>query len=184
MNKSIIVLFSAIAIVAFVATVAQAQPFQKGTTAGNVGIGLGTALGGLGKARPAISVSVDHGLWDIGGPGVISLGGYIGNTGYKYTDLGYTAKWNYIIVGARGAYHYNGFTELPNLDVYGGAMLGYNIVKYKTEGGGADLSNNYGSGVGLSGFLGGRWLFTENLGAYAELGYGVSVLAVGLTFKF
>lgn len=114
----------------------------------------------------------------------VSLVGYIGNTGYKYTDLGYTAKWNYIVVGARGTYHYNGFTDVPNLDIYGGAMLAYNIVKYKTEGGGADLSDNYGSGVGFSGFLGGRWFFTDNIGAYAELGYGVSVLAVGATFKF
>src|SRR5690606_41892819 len=104
---------------------AQAQPFQKGTTAANVGIGLGTALGGLGNARPAISVSVDHGFWDIGGPGVITLGGYPGNTGYKYDNAGYAAKWNYLIIGAPGAYHYNGFTDLPELDVYGGAMLGY-----------------------------------------------------------
>jgi len=178
--KKTIFIFLSVAI----ASAVNAQPFQKGTTAANAGIGLGTALGGLGKARPAISVSVDHGFWDIGGPGVISLGGYLGNTGYKYTDAGYTAKWNYIVVGARGAYHYNGFTDLPNLDVYGGAMLAYNIVKYKTEGGGADLSNNYGSGIGLSGFLGGRWFFTDNIGAYAELGYGVSVLAIGVTFKF
>lgn len=184
MKKPVTMMLSAIAMVAFMATAVHAQPFQKGTTTANVGIGLGTALGGLGKARPAISVSVDHGFWEIGGPGVISLGGYIGNTGYKYTDLGYTAKWNYIVVGARGAYHYNGFTDVPNLDIYGGAMLAYNIVKYKTEGGGADLSDNYGSGVGFSGFLGGRWFFTDNIGAYAELGYGVSVLAVGATFKF
>lgn len=179
MKKAIFILLAA-----FIAVSVNAQPFQKETTAANVGIGLGTALGGLGKARPAIGVSVDHGFWDIGGPGVISLGGYVGNTGYKYTDAGYTAKWNYIVVGARGAYHYNGFTELSNLDVYGGVMLGYNIVKYTADGAGADLANSYGSGLGLSGFVGGRWLFTENVGAYAELGYGVSVLAVGVTFKF
>src|SRR5690554_8048642 len=119
MKKAI---FTLLAVV--IAFAAQAQQFQKGTTTANLGIGLGTALGGLGKARPAISVSIDHGFWEIGGPGVISLGGYIGNTGYKYTDLGYTAKWNYIVIGARGAYHYNGFTDLPNLDVYGGAKIG------------------------------------------------------------
>lgn len=89
MKKTIFTLMAVI-----IALTAQAQQFQIGTTTLNAGIGLGTALGGLGKARPAISLSVDHGLWDIGGPGVISLGGYIGNTGYKYTDLGYTAKWN------------------------------------------------------------------------------------------
>ena len=168
--------------VVVLAAVAHAQPFQNGTTTVNAGIGLGTALGGLGKARPAISISLDHGFWDIGGPGVISLGGYIGNTGYKYTDLGYTAKWNYVVVGVRGAYHYNGF-EIPELDVYGGAMLGYNIVSYSADGAGAGLKNSYGSGLGLSGFVGGRWFFNHNVGVYAELGYGVSVLSAGVTFK-
>ena len=179
MKKTIFTLLAVI-----VATVAFGQSFQQGTTAGNVGIGLGTALGGLGNARPAISVSLDKGIWEVGGPGVISLGGYLGNTGYKYSDMGYTAKWNYIVVGARGAYHYNGFTSVPKLDVYGGAMLAYNIVKYSSTGDNTGQSNSYGSGIGFTGFLGGRWFFTEKIGAYAELGYGVSVLNVGATFKF
>ncbi len=179
MKKSIFIL-----VAIFTATLAYAQPFQKGTTTANVGIGVGTALGGLGKVRPAISVSLDHGLWEIGGPGVISLGGYVGNTGYKYSTSGYTAKWNYIVAGVRGAYHYNGFTNVPNLDVYGGAMLGYNMVKYSSDGNDMDMSGTYGSGIGFSGFLGGRWFFSESIGAFAELGYGVSVLNVGVTFKF
>lgn len=179
MKKAI---FTLLAIIT--ATIACGQSFQKGTIAANAGIGVGTALGGLGNARPAISVSLDKGIWEVGGPGVISLGGYLGNTGYKYSDMGYTAKWNYIVVGARGAYHYNGFTSVPKLDVYGGAMLAYNIVKYSSDGDDAGQSNSYGSGVGLTGFLGGRWFFTESIGAYAELGYGVSVLNVGATFKF
>ncbi len=161
-----------------------AQAFENGTTAANAGIGLGTALNGLGNARPALSISVDHGLWDIGGPGVISLGGYLGNTGYKYDSMGYTAKWNYFVIGARGAYHYNGFEDLPELDLYGGVMLAYNIVKYTHDGPGADLANNYGSGLGFSGFIGGRWFFSDNFGAFAELGYGVSVLNIGVTYKF
>jgi hypothetical protein len=179
MKKTIFTLMAVI-----IALTAQAQQFQIGTTTLNAGIGLGTALGGLGKARPAISLSVDHGLWDIGGPGVISLGGYIGNTGYKYTDLGYTAKWNYTIVGVRGAYHYNGFTDIPELDIYGGVMLGYNIAKYSSDSGDTLLGNSYGSGLGFTGFVGGRWFFTNRIGAYAELGYGVSTLNVGVTYKF
>lgn len=167
-----------------ITTFSYAQQFQKGTTVVNAGIGLGTALGGLGKARPAISLSLDRGVWPVGGPGVISLGGYLGNTGYKYSSGGYTAKWNYFIVGARGAYHYNGFSSVPKLDLYGGAMLGYNIVNYSSDGNDVDISNSYGSGIGFSGFLGGRWFFTERIGAYAELGYGVSVLNAGLAIKF
>lgn len=179
MKKAIFILLAICVTIA-----AHAQSFQNGTTVANVGIGLGTALGGLGTARPAISASLDKGIWDVGGPGVISLGGYVGNVGYKYTNTGYTAKWNYIVVGARGAYHYNGFAEVPKLDVYGGVMLGYNIVSYSVEGNDAGLNNNYGSGLGFSGFLGGRWFFSESVGAYAELGYGVSVLNAGVTFKF
>ena len=173
-----------IAISLALSTTAFAQPFQKGTTVANVGVGVGTALGGLGKVRPAISLSVDHGAWEVGGPGVISLGGYIGNTGYKYASGGNTAKWNYFVVGARGAYHYQGFTTVPELDVYGGVMLAYNIVKYSYDGDNSVLSNNYGSGLGFTGFIGGRWFFNEKIGAYAELGYGVSVLNVGASFRF
>ncbi|WP_353138417.1 hypothetical protein [Pseudopedobacter sp.] len=170
--------------VIFITMAVQAQQFQKGTTMTNVGIGLGTTLGGLGNERPAISASADYGVWDINGPGVISLGGYVGNTGYKYMSGNYTYKWNYFVLGARSAYHYNGFTSVPKLDVYGGAMLGYNIVKYSSDGDDMVIADNYGSGMGLSVFLGGRWFFSDNIGAYAELGYGVSVLNAGVTVKF
>lgn len=169
----------------FVATLAHAQqPFQEGTTMANLGIGVGTNLGGLGNARPAISIAVDHGFWDVGGPGVISLGGYLGNTGYKYNGPSYTSKWNYVVIGVRGAYHYNGFTSVPELDLYGGLMLAYNIANYSYEGGGTPISNNYGSDLGLTAFVGARYFFTDNFGAFAELGYGVSALNVGVTYKF
>jgi len=162
----------------------QGQQFKKGTTAMNAGVGLGTALGGLGKARPALSLSLDYGMWDMNGLGVISLGAYVGNTAYIYNSGNYTSKWNYLITGIRGAYHYNGFTSAPKLDVYGGLMLGFNIVSYSSDGDDLDVADNYSSGMGLSGFLGSRWFFSEKLGAFAELGYGVSVLNVGITYKF
>lgn len=168
----------------FICSETQAQQFQNGTTVINAGIGLGTGLGGHGNARPAISVSADHGLWEVGGPGIISLGGYLGNTGYKYSGGEYSAKWNYIIIGARGAYHYNGFTNIPKLDLYGGLMLSYNIVKFSSNLEEDYFGKSYNSGIGLTGFLGTRWFFSDNLGAYAELGYGVSILNIGASFKF
>lgn len=181
MKKSFIVFLSFVSILFCAET--QAQAFQKGTTALNAGVGVGTALGGYGKVSPAISLSVDHGIWEVGGPGVVSLGGYVGTTGYKYSDSSYNAKWNYIIVGVRGAYHYNGF-DLPDLDLYGGAMVGYNIVKYTSDLDEEYFGKNYGSGIGVSGFLGARYFFSDMFGVYAELGYGVSVLNAGLTLKF
>ena len=163
------------------AGIVHAQSFQKGSSMVNAGIGFGTNLGGMGNSRPAISVSYEYGKWDVGGPGVISLGAYIGNTGYSYESGGFTQKWNYNVVGARSAYHYNGFENATNLDVYGGLMLAYNIVNYKAEG--YEGSNNYGSGLGFSAYVGGRWFLSENFGLYAELGYGVSTISAGLTFK-
>lgn len=164
-----------------ITSIAFAQPMQKGTNIVNVGIGFGTNLGGLGSARPAISASFEHGQWDIGGPGVISLGGYAGNTGYTYKSSGYSQKWNYTIVGVRSAYHYNGFKNAPDLDVYGGVMLSYNIMNYKADN--YDGPNSYGGGLGLSAYIGGRWLFTEKFGVFAELGHGISTLNVGVSLK-
>lgn len=176
MKKTIFILS-----IVFMAACAYAQPFQKGTNMLNAGIGFGTNLGGLGNARPAISASFEHGQWEMGGPGVISLGGYVGNTGYTYKGSGYTQKWNYTVVGARSAYHYNGFKNASDLDVYGGLMLSYNIASYKADG--YDGPNNYGGGLGISAYLGGRWFFSDNIGVYAELGFGVSTLNAGIAFK-
>lgn len=159
-----------------------AQHFNVGSNAVNVGIGFGTVLGGLGTGRPAISASFERGLWEAG-PGVISLGAYAGITGYTYKTEGYTQKWNYTVVGARGAYHFNGLTSVPQFDPYGGVMLGYNIVSY-SDTGGFSGSNAYGSGFGYSLFVGGRWFFSDNLAAFAELGYGISILNAGIAFKF
>lgn len=168
------------ALVAF--STAYGQQFQVGSNAVNVGVGFGTALSGLGTGRPAISASYEHGLWEAG-PGVIALGAYAGITGYTYKSAGYTQKWNYTVIGARGTYHYSGFTSVPQLDPYGGLMLGYNIVSYSATG---DYTgpNAYGSGLGFSLFLGSRWFFSDNLAAFAELGYGVSILNAGVSLKF
>src|SRR5690554_4409526 len=159
-----------------------AQQFQKGISAVNLGIGFGTALGGLGTGRPAISGSFEYGMWEAG-PGVISLGSYLGNTGYRYKTADYTQKWNYTVVGARGAYHFHGLESVPQLDPYAGLMIGYNIARYSVTGGYTG-PNSYGSGLGYSLFFGAHWFFTNNMAAFAELGYGVSVINAGISFKF
>ena len=59
-------------------------------------------------------------------------------------------------------------------------MLGYNIVSAKVTGLGAAASS---SGLAYSGFVGGRYYFSEKLAAFAEIGYGISVLTFGVSFK-
>ena len=168
-----------------------AQPFVRGTNAINAGIGLGSSLGSFGYSSqtPALSVQYDRGIWDIGGPGVISLGGYMGYKSFKNSyesgSLNYRHSWKYTVIGVRAAYHYNGF-DTDKLDLYGGTMLSYNILNYSYEdnGGQIDSSGSYGSTAGLSLFGGARYFFTDHLAAMAEAGYGISYFTVGLSLKF
>jgi hypothetical protein len=171
---------------------AQAQFFEKGTSVVSAGIGLGSAIGSFnyGSQSPGISLQYEKGVWDIGGPGVISLGGYAARKGYKYSgssgSFGYEEKWNYTIIGVRSAYHYNGISA-EKADLYGGIMLSYNILNYKysdNSGSGTLQKGSYGNALGFTAYVGGRYLFTDNLGAFVELGYGVSYLTLGLALKF
>lgn len=170
------------------ASTLQAQVFQKGTNVLSAGIGLGSSLGSFsyGSQTPAVSLQYERGIWDIGGPGVISLGGYLGSKSFKYSGSGYTEKWGYTLIGIRSAYHYNGL-DMDNIDVYGGAMLSFNSLHYRykdNNGNNVAGGGNYGSAAGITLYVGGRYFFTPNLAAFAELGYGVSYLTLGLAFKF
>lgn len=177
MKKTIIYL----TITLFTVTIMHSQEFNAGTNAINLGVGLGGSFGTFttSSVSPGISVSYERGIWDIGGPGVISLGGYIGVKSYRYEILGTRSKWSYTTVGIRGAYHFNGL-EVENLDVYGGAMLAYNIANFS----GDSVAFKVASTFRPTFFVGGRWYFGDTFGVFAEAGYGVAYLTVGGTIKF
>ena len=169
-----------------------AQPFEVGSNVAGAGIGLGGSfgLGRYGSATPGISVQYEHGLVDGPGPGVISLGGYLGTKSYRYDGrydgFWYKERWRYTILGVRSAYHYTGL-PIDELDVYGGAMLSYNILSYKYSDNDPLFNyhdGTYGSHLGFSIYVGGRYYLMENVAAFAELGYGVSYLTLGASVKF
>ncbi len=182
MKKTVLVV---IVLFAFGIYRANAQAFEAGTNVLSAGIGLGSTLGDYSFASesPGFSIQYDRGIWEAG-PGVISLGGYLGFKSYSYGTPDYSEKWHYTIIGARGAWHW---TEVPveNLDVYGGVMLSYDNLSYSVHDyNGNFAGNNYGSGVYLSPYVGGKYYFAGNLAGYAELGFGVSILNIGLAYKF
>lgn len=151
----------------------QAQ-YEKGQIDANVGIGL-LATFGAGKAQiPPISLALDFGITDN-----ISLGGYFGYSTFKEEIMNYSWNYTYMIIGARGAYH---FDLVDNMDTYAGLLLAYNLASVKLEGG-SGLPEPEVGGIAYSGFLGARYHFTEKLGVFGELGYGISVLNLGLTMK-
>ncbi len=148
--KKVVVLISAVFFFAFNA---QAQEFESGTNVFNLGIGIGGDYGNFSttSVSPGISASYERGIWDIGGPGVISLGGYLSTKSYRYKTQLTNSNWSYTTIGFRGAYHFNGL-KVDNLDVYGGAMISYNIANIS----GDSVTFEVSSTVTPSLFVGGR----------------------------
>ena len=173
-----------IALLLFACPHIYAQRFDNGDNVLSVGLGLGSSLGGRHySSTPGISLQYEHGNWDAGGPGVISLGAYLGFQGFTYSAFGYHQKLNYTIIGIRSSYHYNGIHS-EDVDVYGGLMLSYNIASYSNDFPSSyGYANDYGSGVGLTLYIGGRYYFTDNVAAFLELGYGISFATIVASFK-
>lgn len=138
----------------------------------NLGLGLGGGYTSGNVSIPPVSVSFEKGITD-----KISVGGIAGYAASKYESFGFSSEYTYTLLGVRGSYHlYN----TDKIDGYAGALLGYNIVSAKVTGIGSAAS---ASGLAYSGFVGGRYLFTEKLAAFAELGFGISLLTAGITLN-
>jgi hypothetical protein len=176
-----------------------AQSFLKGQKDLNIGLGLGNRFVGRGYSRslPAFNLSLDYGITD-----EISLGAYFGYSAatYEYQlyrqcgngNFGYyndVYHWTFYILGVRGAYHFAKLIPEEKLDLYAGLFLGNAFGRYTFSsndpcGSKGFYGNDYLGGVVFAGFLGARYRFTDNLGAFCELGYGLSYLTLGLNLKF
>ena len=144
----------------------------------NAGIGIGS-FGLYGTGGLPLTASFEHGFSKN-----ISAGLEAGYVQRKYVD---SWKYSYFIIGARGSYHFNEILNVgdPKLDVYGGAGLLYRHFKIKYTG---DWNEYYGKSsngdVTVDLHAGARYLFNNNIGAFAEVGYGISPLKLGVSVKF
>lgn len=184
MKKTVLCLIMAFS---FILT-SQAQVFQKDDKVVNLGIGLGTFHGsGYSTIIPPIGGSFEYGIVDglIDGNASIGVGGYLGFTSsrFKYASGDYGYNYNYFILGARGAFHYQ---FVDKLDTYAGLMLGYQIGSSSKYGnwGGINIEPNSSSYFTYSFFVGARYYFSNSFAAFAELGYGIAALQLGVAFKF
>ena len=160
--------------------------FNEGDKVLNAGLGIGNALytgGFYSSSIPPVSASVEIGMKDelFDENSALGVGGYLGYSSSKYTGWGSDSRFSDIIIGARGALHYQ-FIE--NLDTYGGLMLGYEIVSWKSTSGNFNYSSVAGSGFTTDLFVGGRYYFSENFAGMLELGYAIAYLNIGIALKF
>jgi len=176
----------AIALLLGITTVhSQESMFNLGDKVINLGIGLGNTLyTGTYYTRgvPPVSLSYEQAIADeILEKGVIGIMGYVGYSSYKYDYLGWGYKYSNIIVGAGGLFHY---PLVDKLDTYAGILLGYNIAT-ATEFGtpiGWDYNATSG-GIVFSGFVGARYYFAESFAAFAQVGYGIAYLTLGVSIR-
>src|SRR5690348_7499073 len=107
MKRQFLLCLFAIVTISLTPFLSQAQAFNRGDDILGVGLGIGSSLGSgytYGSQSPGLSVQYEHGNWDVGGPGVISLGGYLGYKSFSYDYLSYySVKWTYFIIGLRSA---------------------------------------------------------------------------------
>lgn len=169
-----------------------AQEFENGTNAAQATIGF-PQLVGFGPAYtttiPALGLAYDRGIIDglINGNASIGVGGYFGVAGSKTEYFAgnqtYGYKYTYVLLGARGTFHYH---FIDNFDTYAGILVGGQIVSSSYYGstffGQNDAADSSGPLAGA--FVGGRYYFTDSFAAVAELGYGVAVLNIGASFRF
>jgi hypothetical protein len=157
--------------------------YDKGARVVGGGIGLGGLAGLYGDAKlPPLSIGYDQGYNEN-----ISFGGIAGiaSSEQKFTSFfgSYGWEYTYIIIGARGNYHFTELFKDAKMDPYVGLTLGYNIVSVKETGTipfGISASGSY---FLYGGHLGLRYYFSSNLGAQLEFGYGIGVLNLGIAYK-
>ncbi len=128
----------------------------------------------------------------------ISIGGIVGyaSSTYSYPNYDYNYRSNtisksmssidysYLVVGVRGNYH---LWTSEKFDPYGGVTLGYNKVSM-ADGGPQGAAGGLYSGIASSamifgGQVGANYYFNQRFGAWAEFGYGIGVLNLGVALK-
>jgi len=164
--------------------------FEKGDFVINFGLGLGSTLyagGRYSTIMPPISVSMEYGIVDDLFIDKMSLGvgGIFGINTYEYRYRGWGFEYGYrytsIIVGGRAVVHY---PLVENFDVHSGLMIGANIVSSSSIGDHDPTSSPAANSPMIGWYAGGRYYFTDNFAAMAELGYGISYLNLGIALKF
>ncbi|MCW3807554.1 hypothetical protein [Plebeiibacterium marinum] len=159
------------------------QSLYPGEQTAGVGLGVPSAMNTT-KKNPAISVSGFYeygfteklGIGHIGGGAIVSLAG--GN------------DYRHFLIGPRAAYHFD-MTDITGdkawdvVDVYAGIMSGARFRHEEYYDPFLDRTIDYNDTDLITDiFAGIRYSFADNIGVYAEAGYGVSYLTVGLSFRF
>jgi len=174
-NSLFILALTAILSVASIASQAQAQ-FQKGDLLLNAGLGIGYYYAeGL-----SLNINGEYSITD-----ELGIGPYFAFTQYDHHYAGYDYDYTFMDFGVRGSYHFSELFKInvKELDIYGGAFLGFVVGNYDYDGPGNDYDDPYDGGIRAGIHAGARYFFSNKFAAYGEVGIGLSPLVLGVSFK-
>ena len=193
------IFFFALFTFTFFTTNMYAQPFtdevefKKGDIEIGLGIGLlPTFVSENAKTKiPPVSIMLGYRIKQF-----FSLGAYAGfssSDGYDVASIfddpapeDPVLRNDFYILGLRAEGHFN----RERTDFYGGAMISYNYSDITTElKPGDKMPENIeiekdNGGFKYSGYIGLKYMATKRFGIFGEVGYGVSLINLGLTSKF
>lgn len=154
--------------------------FEKGDRLLNLGVGVNSYYSG------GIPISA---IYEVGITPQISVGGGIDYLSHEYAyTYNFSRRFTALYIGARGSYHFNELLKINDerFDVYGGLSLGFRSFTWRDNANNIynPVDSSYGSGLFLGIHVGGRYYFSNRIGAFLELGgLGSTNARIGVTFK-
>lgn len=140
---------------------------QQGSSVINLQLGIGGSAGGATVQTPALYGNYEYFVADN-----LSIGGMLGYTTLAVDsyDIGgggdVTEKTSNIVVGGLANYY---FVNGDDLDVYAGVKLGY--------------ANELVGSIFYDTNLGAKYFLSDAVGLNAEVGFGLSLLKLGVTIN-
>lgn len=135
---------------------------------------------------PPVPISFEYVIKDdlFEGNGALGIGGFLGYTAAKQDSYYGTYKTSRLIIGARGYVHY---ALVEKLDTYAGVLIGYksDATKYSYDDEQTNSPNQkFTDGTPtLNVFAGARYFFNDKIAGMAELGWGISIVTIGVAIK-
>jgi hypothetical protein len=161
----------------FQTSYAQETIFAKGDKVVSANVGFINLLytgSGWNMRMTPISLAGEYGIVDglINGKASIGVGVEFTHAQYKYTHL-QEYLYSNLLLETRGGFHYQ---FVDNLDTYACLIIGYNIVSGESK---------YSISKPIWGTcLGARYYFSNNFAVIGELGDNISLLKLGVAYKF
>jgi opacity protein-like surface antigen len=174
---------------------AYAQAFKINENRASFGVGLGWRDKKINNSNtthfPSPNAIVERSILPLEKVGFLSIGAQFGFHHGKHNNktFNYEQSWTSIYFVPRVVWYFHDWfieeaDDFPsNIDLYAGIGIGFNFISHKRPEN-IDLEDNGGFNFGYHVFAGARYYFKPYASVFAELGYGLSFLNVGLTIRY